>query len=629
MPNFVSRILLFLILLSLSPTLFAQNSDSLKATNDSLIAVADSLPMGLKKERKPPVYLPPQFFNINGQMRDSLRNDIRTVYRFSEILKKNYNGLSHILRNEAEYQVYSFNEPFRPAYAAPLNLLPHQTAVSLDYHHIGNPISGLYGMQYLPLDGVCDIETSPLLSSNGANAPLQINTRLIKTGEPYTRIMYSQGDWGFSNVDITFSERFTNRLLVQLGGARRLYDGWQYNTSSVNDNYRVQIAYQFTDKIFNRFRFQKNDGMFNMFNFSDFPYYRLSDERVDIYNDLIITTDDSLKAYWRITAGVNTADRTAYFDSLRVSAKFDNYTAGIMRFYTLGSLAIQGGVSLNHSQVWGSAFTGRFPDNTIEGFLSLDYTFGGHFFIKPVINYAYLFNFNNAFSASAVLGWQNSKMNASLSYEKYERIAFRNERSSNLLNYKGNERLNNEDTHSLSASFGWMQSKYLSLTLLGGNRRLNDAILFDGSNFFNGRPRSFSYLSIKIKTQVYKFVFLGGGEVSNGNIKLSPQSSAWLQGQYHSKFYHNRITFDAVGSVYAYGSHQRVIYDPVIDRFYYNPDITDEGYWFFNYKLALTVKDIQFYFAMDNPLSSDYAYVYGYREQFRRMVFGLNWVLWN
>ena len=628
MPSFVIGILLFFLAFLIQP-LAAQTTDSLSVRSDSLIAGGDSLAQAGQKEQKRPVRLTPKFYNINGELRDSLTNDPNAVYEFSDILKKNYTDPSDIMLNEADFQVYSFNEPFRPGYAAPINLLPHQTPLSLDHHCYSNPVSGLYSTHYLPLDGISDIEISPLLNSGSAGAPLQANTRLVKSGKPYTRIMYSQGDWGFSNVDITFSERFTNRLLLQLGGARQLYDGWQYNTGSINDNYRVQIAYQISDKIYNRFRFQKNDGMFLMFNFSDFPDYRLSDERVDIYNDLTIVTDEAGKSYWRITAGVNTASRITYFDTLNVASKFDNYTAGVSRLLSLGSLEMQGGVNLKHSQVWGTAFMDRYPDNTVNGFLLLKYDFGGHFFIAPALNYSYLFNFNDALSASAVLGWYKNSMKAALSYEKYDRLAFRNERSFRMLNYSGNEHLNNENTQSLIASFSWAPMKYFSLSASAGNRILNNEIVFDGSRFYNGSRTSFNYVSAKIKTEFYKFIFLGGGELSSGDIRISPQTSAWFQGQFHSKFYHNRITFDAIGSVYAYGSHQRVLYDPLIDRFYSNAAITDNGYWFFNYKLALTVKEIQFYFAMDNPLSSDYAYVYGYQESFRRMIFGLNWVLWD
>ncbi len=626
MPSFLLRTTI--IALSLLTLLSGQTPDSLTAAHDSLAFGADSL-MRVKKERRPPVRLSPKFFNNAGTLRDSLINEPSAVYQFSDILQKNYTDPADIMLNEAAFQVFDLNEPFRPSYTAPLNMLPHQSALSLDYHRYSSPISGLYSTRYLPLDGVNDIETSPLISSDGSSAPQQINTRLVRGKKPYTRIMFSQGDWGFSNVDITFSEQFTNRLLVQLGGARQQYDGWQYNVSSINDNYRAQVAYQINDNIYNRFRFQKNDGMFGMFNFSAFPDYRLSDERVDIYDDLVIAADNSSGSYWRVSFGVNTASRTAYFDTFRVVSKFDNYTAGVTRLLTLGPLEMQGAVNLSNSQVWGSGFADRYPDNTLQGAFSLTYSFLNHFYVKPSLDYRYIFNFKGALSASAVLGWQKDNMNALLSYEKFERLAYRNERSFRLFNYSGKEDIQNENTRSLTAAFSWNAGRYLLLKASAGRRTLQNEIIFDGSAFHNGEQTAFNYIAAKAQTAFYKFVFLGGGQLSTGDINISPQSSAWIQGRYHSKFYHDRITFDAIGSAYFYGSHRRVLYDPVIDRFYYNAGITDEGYWFFNYKLAVTIKDIQFYFAMDNPLSSDYAYVYGYMEQFRRIVFGLNWVLWD
>jgi hypothetical protein len=33
--------------------------------------------------------------------------------------------------------------------------------------------------------------------------------------------------------------------------------------------------------------------------------------------------------------------------------------------------------------------------------------------------------------------------------------------------------------------------------------------------------------------------------------------------------------------------------------------------------------------AMDNPFSYDYEYIKGYKQYYRRVQFGVNWVLWD
>ena len=628
MRSIALKTLLFSIFL-LVMRLTAQPVDSLSVMNDSLTTSSDTLNQTVQKERKKPIRLSPYFYNIKGELNDSLTNSPNSVYEFSDILKKNYSDASDILLNEANFQVYNFMEPFRPRYVAQLNLFPHQAGISLDHYNFTNPITGLSGTNYVPLEGIASIETSPLISSNGNERPLQINMRLEKNKEPYTRIMYRQGDFGFNEVDVAFSQQFTNRLLIQLGGTKQSYDGWRSNTSAINDHYRGQISYQISENIYNRFRFQKNDAKTGMFNYSAFPDYHNNDERIDIYNDITIVTDKENNAFWHIFAEVNTANKTSYFDSTKVNSQFDNYSIGLTRNLLFSGLRLNGGVIAAHSEIWGTGFSKEYPDNTVNAFLSAHYAINDNFSLIPSVTYKHIFNYKSALSASISVNWQKKNMKSGFSYEKSERLAFRNERSFHLWGFKGNENINTEKIHTATASFSCSLGDNLNVSALGGMRILKDEIIFEGNDFYNGENSSYTYFSAKINYKIYKFTFLGGGQISKGDIQISPQTSGWLQGQYHSQFLSGAIVFDAIGSVYANGSHHQIRYNPVVDRFYRNTNSFTDGYYMFNYKLAVTVKDVQFYFTMDNPLSTDYSYIYGYQESFRRICFGLNWVLWD
>lgn len=606
-----------------------QDSTMFKARGDTTLEAPKKGPA----EKIP--YLKSYNYDIHGNLFDIRNTSDNVIFRFENILRQNYNGLADVFRTVNGYRIFDFFDMGRPRYVSASNLLPHQTGFRVDGLLVNDPINGMYNTRFLPLDIVQSLETDPNVSViHGGNPVLadgiNVTTQTIHQEEPYTRMMYREGDYGYTDLDITFAQKLNNKVAVQLGGINKDYSGWTGNTDYNGTNYRGTITYQITPDLFSRFRFHLNSEKTGMFNFSQFSNYRYLEYRKDFYNDLTWLVDKEKGERWHFqTAWSENLRKTrSLSDSLHTRLRYEQIQVNADRNWHINGSEFYAAFSVYQNLIWGNTFNRKYVDSGLNGMFRLEKSLSSEMIITPSLETTYLYDNDLLLMPGVELKWGYDDLQAGLSANRRSRYPNRNERSYQFETYHGNADLNSEKLSTLMASLRYQPREEFYIRAEIGFRNIEDEIIFTGSNFENGSDRSFTWVGGRAEYSFYQFRVGAGGELIAGDLHLTSEQTFWLQAGYQDKWLKDAVTIDAVGNVYWYGNHDRIEYDPWVERFYAIAG-NEESYLMFSYKVAATVKDVQFFLEMDNPFGKDYSFISGYYEQFRRVRAGLNWILWD
>ena len=161
------------------------------------------------------------------------------VYDFKNNVLTSYTGFADAFRNNASFQIFDFLDIGMPQYVAGLNLLPHQIRLNFNGFEASDPVSGMFNSRFIRLDEVKEIKTSEKYSGSNEAAAETVSA---VTDTPLTRIMYREGDFGYSVLDIQFNRKITDRLSIGLSGLNSDYD----NTLFHGVVYSGTIHYQLT-----------------------------------------------------------------------------------------------------------------------------------------------------------------------------------------------------------------------------------------------------------------------------------------------------------------------------------------------------------------------------------------------
>ena len=598
-------------------------TDSVLVPVDTLSSSPDSL--STQKILKIKFKLDTIRYNLFGTS-DSMRH---LAFTQTDIIHINYNGFADVFRNKALYQVFDFIEMGQPRYVSALHLMPHQTAMFYEGHLLNDPLSGLYNTRFLALDAVETVEGSAFangLSTNGQSLlnGINVNGRFQNPESPYSRLMFRQGDFGFTELDIQFARKMNDQLSIQLSGINKYND--LNNHHGVN--YRGTINYQFSPMISSRTTYKINDEELSIFNYDSLSSFAYKERRDELLHDLTWYCNSQKTERWHLKAGFtgNRRSNTQAEDSIKVKYRFERMQFSVDRNLKTGSMDWLAGMSLFQNQVWGNALSKDFTDSGADGFISLNYPMFNAFYLKPVLRWQYLYGESTFFTPSLNLSYNyKSGINLNAIYRQDIRRPNRNELSFSYASYRGNNQLKAERMNSLIASAEMKLLDKIQFSMESGYRKIENEIVFSNPTFYNDEERSFAYFSIKTQWQAKLFNLSLGGQASNAEILLAPKNSFWLRAGYHDMWLNGALTIDASGTMYGYNSNNTIHYNPVVERFYWTSDQTNP-YLLFSYKIVVTVKDAQLYVAMDNPLSTEYEIISGYPEFYRRVRFGFNWV---
>ena len=126
------------------------------------------------------------------------------------------------------------------------------TTLLLDGRPLTDPWSGLHDLNHVPLEMIDSIAVYPSLNPLGpfpGGGIIDLRTKRLTTNLPYTRIVYRSGDGGFSDLDITFGQKFTPKWELISGVLMKKYGENIEGRTLVANRIRSIITFRPTSKL--------------------------------------------------------------------------------------------------------------------------------------------------------------------------------------------------------------------------------------------------------------------------------------------------------------------------------------------------------------------------------------------
>jgi hypothetical protein len=185
---------------------------------------------------------------------DSSRNEI---YRSADETKQIYKDMSDIFQSQPFWLDFNLAEVGRPAYIAMLNSYPHQNSFYFNNIPVNNELHGMYNSQMIPLNFIqfteVDYTQGNLRNFAAGNGPeVNVTSNSEQYQEPWTKILYKSGGYGYSDLDISFAIPYSSTFAVQLGGLNRFFDGTQPGSGFKGENYRAEVTWQYSPHLYIR-----------------------------------------------------------------------------------------------------------------------------------------------------------------------------------------------------------------------------------------------------------------------------------------------------------------------------------------------------------------------------------------
>lgn len=558
---------------------------------------------------------------------------LEPTFRFKDLIYLNYNGLADVFRLRPDVQIFDFLEMGLPRFVSELHLWPQQTRFVFDDFSVNDPTNGMFDTRFLYPD---PLHLVALFGQNEStlhtDIPQKAGTigfysRLLNPQEPYTRIMYREGDFGYTDLDITFAERIGAKTLLHLGGINRDYSPNNYRGT----HYRGGLIRQLTPHLLGTFRYQKSSENVSFFDVygSEFGLFRYN-EVWEMFRAKLLHVTDALKNDWQIRALFNNSRRKYRFSEadLRSRLRFDRFIVQAVKNWDWKRVAFRTLGEVLQDKTWGSVYHRKYTDSrfkiqTVGAFRLPDS-------LQMIFNTALRYQWGQPLQLEPEIDllWQKSLLAFHLNASRYARFPSAHERFFDFEGISGQRVLRPESHQVLHAGVDLAPVRWNQTKISFIYHAIANEILFNGKTFFNGDDRHFAFGMVQSAVRWYKFGFRFGAQMGMAGSLLGPQYSGFAQMRYHDRWIHGHMIVDATGKVQWYGPGKNIAYQPYAERFYRASGQSD-GFYLLSYKIVATVKDAHLFMEMDNPLGLRYQIIKGYPEWYRRVRFGVSWVLWN
>jgi hypothetical protein len=603
---------------------------------DSLRTIAPAAPDSAVNTRQGGMVM--YWYDIHKDLKIPGDTTYNEMYREDERIGLNYVDFSDIFREEPLWFKFDLCENGRPAYVAGLNLFPQQTAYYLGGILMNDPINGMYNLQFIPLPFIRTTE-SLLSGATSGNLGMThgITINMIpddhESDTPWTRILYKQGGFGFSMLDISFVQSFSKKFTVQLGGYNNLYDGTLITANHDAQNFRGAFNWQYTPDIYLRGQFFLNRQKVGLATYETAglilnPFQK---ENRDDY---------SLDFTWHPDPGHHTRLHTIlyYMNAEKDLRADEGYNYAIKSsFHTYGvdgnfafrykDWEMMAGGGIRFPVIIGNAYTETYrPHNeNIYGTMRLPFISGATLRFSGELIKQDRFSVQPGISAELDFHKNEHLLNAEIS--RSVRFPDVVDMYFSFDSLHGNPDLKPENAYNIHTAYTYSDSLWHA-GIDWGYTRLENEIRWDGLIFDNRQARDFSYVGAKAGFGIWKILVSGGGQYTISNLLISPRSSAWGKLHFHDRWLGGALIVDGYLTMQFYDQHSTLLYDPRLERFYIGSG-EDQAYSLLNWKAVATIQEARIFFEMDNALATVYQVINNYQDQFIRWRFGINWILWN
>jgi hypothetical protein len=519
-----------LILLLCSSGIFAQEIQSADSLGQSVMqnTDADTTKMKKKSSEKIDWYL--YRIDIRGNVQNFLDSCYYVQYRYRDHLAHNLTGWDDFFNLNHRFFLFDFLESAQPRFISAVNMLPHQTGLRLDGRIVSDPINGMFNTRYISPDILHSIE-----EDNSSNHPaggypvlsdeLNLVRFKLRPDDPLTRIKYFEGDFGYTDLDITFARNFGKSFAIELGGYNRDYDPTRLRAQ----NYRAGFHKQFGGRIDYSLQFQKNQDETNFFNRIQNASNSHNSLRHDLSNDLVIWLNEEKSERWHLQAGYTHDRRT--IDGVQDTNLFSRYRlyqyqVSADRNLILGGLEMLAGAAATHELVWGTSFPEKYADTRMTGRLMLKTPQLYYFSLRPNLGYAYQYGESLQLLPGMETRFRINAADVRINTYQSIRYPTRLERSVRLHDVRGNADLNAERLTNVSSQITLKPSGSFELKADLIWRTISNEIRFTGDSFRNDSRRSFTVLGAQGTWSFWYFMLKWGGQITEASVHVTPENSA-------------------------------------------------------------------------------------------------------
>jgi hypothetical protein len=552
----------------------------------------------------------------------SLKTDSSTyeIHRLADEKSLIYTDMSDLFRSQPLWFDFDLIEAGRPAYISLINTYPHQTPLFFGGSLMNDYLQGVYNTQFIPLNYIQFAELDFTIASLQNHAlwsgsKINITPHSAHTQRPWTKIVYKQGSYGYSDVDVHFEIPFSSTFAVQLGGKNSGFDGAIQGSGFDGQNYRAEITWQYSPQLYFRsqiFLNRNKVGLASLDRDQEFAVPAIREERDDYFLDITWVQNDSLRQRLHILLYYSNYLRkfkdtfsTYAFEALSEKFGIDaNYN------FILEGNELLVGMSTLFPKIWGDPFRDAITFSVLNAYGKLNIPLSEFLKLRAGLQLGYVEDYDIQLLPTIgmdIIFSENS--NLSFDLTNGQRIPNATERFFEFDTLYGSGNLEPE-----------------TYSTIGG--RYYYEIVWKDSIFTNQESRDFIFCGLEGYLKVWWFDFTFAGQYTFADVNLTPTSSLWGRAHFNWVLLNGALIFDAFGTFTWYDKHQAIKYQPRIDRYYTGSGET-EAFITLSWKLMATIQSARVFFEMDNALEEYYEIVSGYPDFYRRFRLGVNWTLWD
>jgi outer membrane cobalamin receptor len=580
------------------------------------------------------------WYDIHNNLSIKTDSSNYEIHRLADEKKLIYTDMSDIFRSQPLWFDFDLIEAGRPAYISLINTYPHQTPLFFGGALMNDQLQGVYNTQFIPLNYIQFAEVDYAAGSlqNYAlwsGSKISITPHSVQTQRPWTKIVYKQGGYGYSDVDIHFEIPFSSTFAVQLGGKNSGFDGAIQSSGYDGQNYRAEITWQFSPQWYFRGQIFLNRikvGLASLDQDQEFAVPATRENRDDYFLDVTWIQDDSLRQRLHILFYYSNYSRkfkdnfTTYtFETFSERFGFDaNYN------FVMGRSELLIGASTMLPKIYGDPFKKEVTIPALNTYGKLNIPFSEFLTFRAALQLSFVKDYD--LQILPALGTDlifSENQYFSFDLTNGERLPNVTERFFDIDTLYGNQNLKPETYSTIGGRYYYLEKDEWHLKIDAGYHRIENEIVWKDSTFSNRRDsRDFIFCGLEGYLKVWWLDFTLAGQYTFADVNLTPKSSVWGQAHFNWVLLNGALIFDAFGTFTWYDKHQDIKYQPRIDRYYTGLGETD-AFVTLSWKLVATIQSARIFLEMDNALEEYYEIVSGYPDFYRRLRLGVNWTLWD
>ncbi len=579
------------------------------------------------------------WYDSNNKIHTGKERAVDYSFKLADEKKLIYRDMSDIIKQEPLWYYYNLMESGRPAYLAAVNSYPHQTSFYFNGIIMNDPVHGMFNSQYIPLNFIRNVQLTSAgsnLQNFGIGGPsgIHVVSPSRHTKAAWTKVLYKQGNYGYSDLDISLVKPITPEISVQLGGINKVFDGSSLNTDHHGTNYRGEVTWQFKDNLYFRGQFYLNRDRIGLL-FSEGTnkpeYPRQIELRDDYFIDMTWLPTDTISERVHVVLFNTFSLRRLkdYYNYYHERFFFKRYGADANYTFQINKFQFLLGGSGMWTKVWGSGFHKNYFMNSGNLYGKLLIPITDKLFIKPEVQFIYQDRFDPQMTSAIRLeNIFSEDHKISIGIARSTRFPTATESFFNFDSLFGNDKLAVEENVSANFKYRMKLFSEIGINLSAQYNFISNEIVWKEPNFLNGQDRDFLTVAADLDYNLWKFNVSVGGFKTFSDLHITSRRNGWVKLHFSDIWLNGALSVDAYGTVQYWGEHRSIKYEPRMERFYLSYGMTD-SYWIANWKVVATVQEAKIFFEMDNSFSQVHEVITNYYEFTQRWRFGVNWVLWD